>query len=116
MFLKINEMRKCHPHQGFWKRGEVGDFAWRGAGEANPRVLTHAVASRYKDSGPSEPKAVILLGIYQLQRKFALFSVNLNAESVRPIKDSAFGILRYCLHPSIKQTGEKLEAEDPQLW
>jgi hypothetical protein len=21
MFLKINEMRKCHPHQGFWRRG-----------------------------------------------------------------------------------------------
>jgi hypothetical protein len=114
MSLKINEMRKCHPHQGFWGRGEVGDFASRDAGEANPRGLTQAVAIRYKDSGPSEPNAVILRGIYRLQLKSGRFSVNSNAESVRPIKDSVLGLLRYCLRPSIKQTGEKL-AEGPQL-
>jgi len=81
MFLKINEMRKCHPHQGFWRRGEVGDFASRDAGKANPRGLTHAVAIRYKDSGPSEPKAVIFRGIYRLQLESARFSEDLNAES-----------------------------------
>ena len=78
MFMKINEMRKCHPHQGFWRRGEVGDFASRDAGEANPRGLTHAVAIRYKDSGPSEPKPVILRGIYRLQLKSAHFPRDLD--------------------------------------
>jgi len=97
MSLKINDMRKCHPHQGFRRRGEVGDFASRDAGEANPRGLTHAVAIRYKDSGPSEPKLVIFRGIYRLQLKSGRFSVNLNAESVRPIKDSVVGILRHSL-------------------
>ena len=81
MFVKINDMRKCHPHQGFWRRGEVGDFASRDAGEANPRGLIHAVAIRYKDSGPSEPKAVIFRGIYRLQLESGRFSGNLNAES-----------------------------------
>ena len=81
MFLKINEMRKCHPHQGFWRRGEVGDFASRDAGEANPRGLTHAVAIRYKDSGTSEPNPVIFRGIYRLQLKSRRFSLNLNAGS-----------------------------------
>jgi len=101
MFLKINEMRKCHPHQGFWRRGEVGDFGSRDAGEANPSGLTHAVAIRYKDSDPSEPMAVIFLGIYRLQLKSGRFSVNLNAESVRPIKDSVLRILR-CPLPSLR--------------
>ena len=103
MSLKINEMRKCHPHQGFWGRGEVGDFASRDAGEANPRGLTQAVAIRYKDSGPSEPNAVILRGIYRLQLKSGRFSVNSNAESVRPIKDSVVGLPR-CSLPSLDQT------------
>jgi len=103
MPLKINEMRKCHPHQGFWRRGEVGDFASRDAGEANPSGLTHAVAIRYKDSDPSEPNLVIFRGIYRLQLKSARFSVNLNAESVLPIKDSLVGILR-CSLPSLDET------------
>jgi len=114
MSLKINDMRKCHPHQGLWKRWKVGDFALREASEANPRGLTHAVAIRYEDSDPSEPKAVIFLGISRLQRKSARFSVNLNAESVRPIKDWV-RILRYCLRSSIKQTGEESWAEGPQV-
>jgi len=88
MSLKINEMRKCHPHQGFWRRGEVGDFALREAGKANPSGLSHAVAIRYKGSGPSEPKAVILRGIYWLQLKSARFSVNLNANRA---SDQGFG-------------------------
>ena len=115
MFLKINEMRKCHPHQGFWRSGEIGDFALRGGGKANPRGLTQAVAIRYKDPGPSEPKAVIFRGIYWLQLKSGRFSGNLNAESACPIKDSVLGILRYCLRPSIKHTGEKSEAEGSQV-
>jgi len=97
MSLKINDMRKCHPHQGFWRRGEVGDFASRDAGEANPRGLTHAVAIRYKDSGPSEPKPVIFRGIYRLQLKSGLFSGDLNGNSLRPIKDSILGIFRSSL-------------------
>jgi hypothetical protein len=88
MYLKINDMLKYHPHQGFWRRMEVGDFASRDAGKANPSGLTHAVAIRYKDSGPSEPKAVIFRRTYRLQPKLGRFSVNLNAESVRSIKDS----------------------------
>src|SRR6516225_7398010 len=30
---------------------------------------------------------------------------------IRPIKDSILGLLRFCLRPSIKQTGEKSQAE-----
>ena len=75
------------------EEGEAGDFPSRDAGEANPRGLTQAVAIRYKDSAPSEPKAVILRGIYLLQRKSGCFSVNSNADFVRPIKDSVAGIL-----------------------
>src|SRR6516225_8589843 len=93
------------------EEGEVGDFVSRDAGEANPRGLTHAVAIRYEDSGPSEPKAVIFRGIYRLQRESGRFSVNLNAESVRPIKDSVVGILRYCLCLSINRLDEKSWAE-----
>ena len=70
------------------EEGEVGDFVLRDASKANPRGLTQAVAIRYKDSGPSEPMAVIFRGIYRLKLKSGCFSVNLNAESVRPIKDS----------------------------
>ena len=103
--LKINEMRKCHPHQGFWRRGEVGDFASRDAGKANPRGLTNAVAIRYKDSDPSEPKAVIFRGIYRLQLELARFSLNLNAD--RP-SDQGFvlGILR-CSLPSLDETDRR---------
>jgi len=86
------------------------------AGEANPRGLTQAVAIRYKDSGPSEPKPFIFRGICRLQRKSARFSGDLNAESSRPIKDSVLGILRDATsRPSIKQTGEESQAEGPQL-
>ena len=85
------------------EEGEVGDFVSRDADEANPRGLTHAVAIRYKDSGPSEPKPVIFRGIYRLQRKSGCFSVNLNAESVRPIKDSVLGVLR-CSLPCLDET------------
>ena len=56
MSLKINEMRKCHPHQGFWRSGEIGDFALRGGGKANPRGLTQAVAIRYKDLARASPR------------------------------------------------------------
>jgi hypothetical protein len=114
MSLKINEMLKCHPHQGFGGGGEVGDFASRDAGEANPRGLTHAVAIRYENFGPSEPKPVIFRGIYWLQPKSARFLVDLNAEPGAPIKNSVVGILR-CSHPSSEQTGEKPQAESPQL-
>src|SRR6516165_9689416 len=93
------------------EEGEVGDFVSRDADEANPRGLTHAVAIRYNDSGPSEPKSLIFRGIYRLQLKSGRFSVNLNAESVRPIKDSILGLLRYS-RPSLNQTdGEKSQAE-----
>jgi len=110
MSLKINEMRKCHPHQGFWRRGEVGDFTSKDAGEANPRGLTHAVAIRYKDSGPSEPKAAIFRGIYRLQRESARFSVNLNAHRA---SDQGFG--RW--NPSMLSPSPRLNrlAEGPQL-
>jgi len=47
MFLKINEMRKCHPHQGFWRRGEVGDFTSRDTGEANPSQLSSVESIGY---------------------------------------------------------------------
>ena len=101
MSLKVNEMRKYHPHQGFRRRGEVGDFASRAAGEANPRGLTHAVAIRYKDSGPSEHKPVIFRGIYRLQRKFALFLANLNANDTLRIR--SLRILRCSLPSSINR-------------
>jgi len=115
MSLKINDMRKCHPHQGFWRRGEVGDFASRVAREAKPRSLTHAVAIRYKDSGASEPKAVIFRGICRLQRKSARFSVNLNAHRA---SDQGFGPWNPSMLPPIPRlngTGEKSQAEGPQL-
>jgi len=107
MSVKINDMLKYHPHQGFWRKMELGDFASRDAGKANPSGLTHAVAIRYKDSGPSEPKPVILRGICWLQRESARFLVNLNAESrARSIKDSVVEIL-LCSLPSLdKQTGK----------
>jgi len=108
MSLKINEMRKCHPHQGFWRRGKVGDFALREAGEANPRGLTHAVAIRYKDSGPSEPKPVILRGIYRLQRKFALFSVNLNAQSSHRSRIRSWESFDAPCYPSVKRDWRKV--------
>ena len=103
MSLKINDMRKCHPHQGFWRRVEVGDFASRDAGEANPRGLTQAVAIRYKDSGPSEPKAVIFRGIYRLQRESARFSGNLNAESSVRSRIRSLESFDAPSDPSIKQ-------------
>jgi len=116
MFLKINEMRKCHPHQGFWRRGEVGDFASRDASEANPRGLTHAVAIRYEDSGPSEPKPVIFRGILSVTAEIGLFFSKFKCGVVRPVKDSVlWNPFDAPSHPSIKQIGEKLQAEGPQL-
>jgi len=115
MSLKINDMRKCHPHQGFWKKGEVGDFASRDAGEANPRGLSHAVAIRYKDSGPSEPKAVIFRGIYRLQPKSGRFSVNLNGNRA---SDQGFGRWNPSMLPLIPRSSrldERSRAEGPQL-
>jgi len=115
MFLKINEMRKCHPHQGVWRRGEVGDFALRDAGEANPRGLSHAVAIRYKDSGPSEPKPVIFRGIYRLRLKSGRFSVNLNGNRA---SDQGFGHWNLSMLPPIPRSNrpnEKSQAEGPQV-
>jgi hypothetical protein len=112
MSLKINEMRKCHPHQGFWRRGEVGDFTSRDAGKANPRGLSHAVAIRYRDSGPSEPKPVILRGIYLLQLKSGCFSVNLNAN--RP-SDQGFGPWNPSTLPPIPRLNRLAKSHGPKV-
>jgi hypothetical protein len=109
--LKINEMRKCHPHQGFWRRGEVGDFASRDAGEANPRGLTHAVAIRYKDSGTSEPNPVIFRGIYRLQLKSTRFSANLNAN--RP-PDQGFGRWTPSMLPPVPRSNTVAKSRRPK--
>jgi hypothetical protein len=79
MSLKRKDMPICD--RPIKDLGE-GGRRFRGAGdagEANPRGLTYAGAIRYKDFGQSEPKAVILRGIYRLRRKFARFSANLTA-------------------------------------
>ena len=95
--------------------GEVGDFASRDAGEANPSGLTHALAIRYKDSGQSEPKPVIFRGIYRLQLRSARFSGDLNAETSVRSRIRSLGSFGAPARPSIKQTGEKSQAEGPQL-
>ena len=37
--LKINEMRKCHPHQGFWRRGGGRRFRLEGCRRSEPKRL-----------------------------------------------------------------------------
>ena len=87
----------------FWEKGDVGDLAKRDARETNPRELKYAVAIRYKDSGPSEPKAVIFRGIYRLQRESARFSGNLNAESSVRSRIRSLESFDAPSDPSIKQ-------------
>jgi hypothetical protein len=112
MSLKINGMRKCHPHQGFWRSGEVGDFASRDAGKANPRGLSHAVAIRYKDFGPSEPKPVIFRGIYRLQPKSGRFSVNLNGNRA---SDQGFGRWNPSMLPPIPRLNRPAKSRGPKV-
>jgi hypothetical protein len=96
---------------------EWGDrrFCLEGWGQSEPKRLNPGCSNQIQGPGPSEPKAVIFRGIYWLQLKSGRFSGNLNAESACPIKDSVLGILRYCLRPSIKHTGEKSEADGAQF-
>jgi len=103
MYLKVNEMRKCHPHQGFWRRGEVGDFALREAGKANPSGSTHAVAIKYKDYGPKRTQAGYLPWNLSVTTEIRLFSVNLNADSPVPSRIRSLESFR-CSLPSLDQT------------
>jgi hypothetical protein len=63
--------------------------------------LTCAVAIRYKLLGRSEPKPIILRAVYRLQRKFALFLANLNAND--PLRIRSLRILRCSLPSSINR-------------
>ena len=84
MSMKIKDMSIYDRPSRFLDTGNVADFAPRDAGETNPRGLSYAVASRYKNSGTNKPKPLIFPAVYQLQRKPACFSANLNADEDDP--------------------------------
>ena len=115
--MKINDMPLCDRPSRFWEKVGVGDFAPRGAGETNPRGLNYAVASRCKNSGANEPKPLIFPAVYQLQRKPARFSANLNADEDDPSRIRSLKSSDAPSHASIRFASKSSRglAEGPQL-
>ena len=89
----------------------VGDSAPRDAGETNPRGLRCAVAIRYKNSGQNKPKPVIFRVVCRLQRKWARFSANLNANDPSPSRIPS--LYPSTLPPSFDKTGWRESQERP---
>jgi len=60
MSLKINEMRKCHPHQGFWRRGVGRRFRLKGRRRSEPKRLNPRCSNQIQGFRPERTQASYL--------------------------------------------------------
>jgi len=60
MFLKINEMRKCHPHQGFWRKGEGRRFRLKGRRRSEPKRLNPRCSNQVQGFWPKRTQGSYL--------------------------------------------------------
>jgi len=107
MSLKINEMRKCHPHQGFWRRGEVGDFTSRDAGE--PKRLNPRCSNQIRGFWPKRTQGSYLPWNLSVTARIGPFFSKFECAIARPIKDSVLGILR-CSLPSLSRVRSRIRS------
>jgi len=98
------------PEEGGGRR-----FRLEGRRRSEPKRLNPRRSNQIQGFWSERTQTSYLPWNLSVTTKIRLFFSKLKCEVVRPVKDSVLGIPRCSLHPSIKQTGEKLQAEGPQL-
>ena len=96
---------------------EWGDrrFCLEGWGQSEPKRLNPGCSNQIQGFWPKRTQGSYLPWNLSVTAKIGPFFRRFECGIVRPIKDSMLGILRYCLRPSIKHTGEKSEADGAQF-
>ena len=112
MSLKINEMRKCHPHQGFWRRGGGRRFRLEGCRRSEPKRLNPRCSNQIRGFWPERTQASYLPWNLSVEVKSGRFSGDLNGN--RP-SDQGLGPRNPSMLPPVSRLNSLAKSRRPKV-